>query len=378
MVRIILYEEACEVLNLHKIFRDDVRVVAYIKNNNDYFGNFIDNIRVYSIQVASRKLSLIEFDYIIINSRYSRSLYEQLKIQGVSPEFIIDVSFLNDDDVKKCFKDKLIYCRRSEFLDFETLFIGKNYIEERFLSKHFNDYLNVSNKFLDVHYNYHLLYYLVKNNKIGKRIRIGFFINYSMMYENVDLLDDRRCFIKIFEDVFNIHNLCNLSSTYYDISGNNFKNSFNSVFNLADGEADSISKFSVSESDLDKVKYDTQIETINYDDSNMVAFKMNKNIISQMLKFLYDNNITIFFIVPPVHKEYRTYINRTLRNEFYSVINKYLSDRFFIFDYFNFDLDANCFCSPTNLNFIGCDEFLKLLSLDIKDRFVSGKLCNDL
>lgn len=379
MVKVILYEEVCEILDLENYFKDEVEVVAYLKNTNDYFGNFIENKRVYSLQSLQGKLNLIEFDYIIINSRYPEELYEYLKLCSVDPERILDISFLGGEEVKKYFKDKLLYCESNDVLDFSILFLGKSYIKDRSLIKHFNDYVNMSNKFLDIHYNYHLLYYLIKNNKINERTRVLMFMSYSMMYENISLIDSRKDFVQIFEDIFRIHNIEKLNYTYYDLARSSFENNFNKVFKTLDSSAlNSMDGFSISSFDLDKIKYDTQIETINYSESNMVAFKMNKNIISQMLKFLYDNSVSTFFIIPPVHEGYRTYVNNTLRKEFYSVVSKYVSDRFFILDYFNLDLESCYFSSLTNLNSSGCEKFLEVLSYDIKNKYLCSKLCNDL
>lgn len=377
MVRVILYEEAFEILDLENYFKDEVEVVAYVKNTNDYYGNFIENKRVYSLGDLKRKLCLIEFDFIIINSRYSEKFYEELKLCTINPDKILDLSFLNYNEYRENFKDKLLYCENNEILDFNILCLGKSYIKDKFLFKYFNDYINLSNKFLDIHYNYHLLYYLIKNNKINRKTKVLMFMSYSMMYENINLMDNRKEFVKIFEDIFHIHNIENFSYTYYDLARENFKNNFTEVFKSLNFK-NSLDEFNISNFDLEKIKYDTQIETINYSESNMVAFKMNKNIISQMLKILYDNGINVFFIIPPVCEEYRTYINNTLRKEFYSVVSKYISDRFFILDYFNLDLESHCFSSPTNLNSYGCEKFLEVLSLHMKNKYLCHRICNDL
>lgn len=379
MVRVILYDEACEILNLESSFKEDVHVVAYIKNTGDYFGYFINDKRVYSLQNIDRKLNLIEFDYVVINSRYSEMIYEKLRVCRVDPKKILDLSFLKYKEEKKYFRDKLLYCRDNEVLDFEVLFLGKSYIKDEILFKHFRDYINVSSRVLDIHYNYHLLYYLIKNNKINKRTKVLMFMSYSMMYENINLLDSKRDFVYIFEDIFKTHNIEKTTYTYHELSLCDFENKFNRILkSQGERELKSTYEFSISNFDLEKIKYDTQIETINYSDSNMVAFKMNKNIISQMLKLLYDNSIDGVFIIPPVHEEYRTYINNTLRKEFYSVVSKHINDRFSILDYFNLDLESRYFSSPTNLNSIGCEKFLKVLSCDVKSKNLCSKLCNDL
>lgn len=371
MIKVIIYDEACEVLNIEEYLRDDVEIVGYLKNSIEYFGEYINDIK--------EKLKSIEFDYVIVNSRYSSVFYEKIKECGISPENILDVSFFSHDSIKNSFKEKLLCCKEGDFLNFNTLFLGRNYIKDELISKYFGDYVNISNKFLDVHYNYHLLYYLIKNNKINENVNVGIFMNYSMLYENIDLLEDKYCFIKIFEEIFSVHKNLNLNSTYFDVCYESFKDNSSKVFkeiNLSD--LNSIDNFKISNNSIEKIRYDTQVETINYKDSNVVAFKMNKNIMAQKLKILHENNINVFFIIPPVYKEYRTYINNTLRKEFYMVLNKNLNQNLFVFDYFNLDLDDKYFSSPTNLNLDGCKEFLKLLSYDVKSKFSCVKICNDL
>lgn len=379
MIKVIIYDEACEVLNIEEYLRDDIEIVGYLKNSIEYFGEYINDIKVYTISDIKEKLKSIEFDYVIVNSRYSSVFYEKIKECGISPENILDVLFFSYDSIKNSFKEKLLCCKEGDFLNFNTLFLGRNYIKDELISKYFGDYVNISNKFLDVHYNYHLLYYLIKNNKINENVNVGIFMNYSMLYENIDLLEDKYCFIKIFEEIFSVHKNLNLNSTYFDVCYENFKDNSSKVFkeiNLSD--LNSIDNFKISNNSIEKIRYDTQVETINYKDSNVVAFKMNKNIMAQKLKILHENNINVFFIIPPVYKEYRTYINNTLRKEFYMVLNKNLNQNLFVFDYFNLDLDDKYFSSPTNLNLDGCKEFLKLLSYDVKSKVSCVKICNDL
>ena len=168
-------------------------------------------------------------------------------------------------------------------------------------------------------------------------------------------------------------------NTFSSFCCKNFKSNVSKIFkrfNLDDvvfGD-----NFNISCHEDGKIQYETQIETINYKEANIIAFKMNKNIINQTLKMLKDNGIDVFFIVPPVHKLYRTYVNKTLQKEFYMILNKNLNDKLYVFDYFDLEFDDNYFSSPSNLNYNGCREFLRILSKDINNKFLDVIACNDL
>lgn len=379
MPKVIVYDDVCEILNIEEALKYGVEIIGYLKNDNECFGNFINEIEVYTLQNIKEKIKYLEFDYIIVNSRCSGVFYDTMKDCGVPPENILDVCFLNYGQLKKSFKDKLLYCRDNDISDFDIMFLGRNYIKDDVIAKYFNDYINISNRFLDIHYDYHILYHFIKNNKITHKNKVGIFINYSMLYENINLSHDKGCFIRIFEEVFSVHNDVNTGNTYFDFCYENFKNNFEEVFDVNKiRKLNYLNNYSISKDELQKIKYDSYQETINYRESNVVAFKMNKNIIFQKIKMLYENNIEVFFIIPPVHREFRTYINNILRKEFYMILNKNLNEKIHVFDYFKIDFDDKYFYSPTKLNYEGSLEFLKLLSYDVKNKFSCVKICNDL
>lgn len=379
MIKVIIYDEACEILNMEDFLKEEVEVVSYLKNNREYFYESINDIKVCTIKDFKEDLDSIEFDFIIINSRYSNFIYENLRELRINPEKIIDVSFFSYDFMSSSFKEKLLYCKENSLTDFNTLFIGRNYIKEEVIGEYFNDYINISNRFLDLHYDYHLLYYLIKNNKINENVRVGIFTNYSMLYENIDLVEGKYEYIKIFEDMFSVHKNVNFNNTYFSLCHEGFKNNSSKLFRDLDfKELRFIDEKNISEDNEEKIKYDVQTETINYKESNIVAFKMNKNLIIQILKMLHENNIQVFFIIPPVSKYYKTYINNTLKKEFYMVLNKHMSENIHVFDYFDLNFEDKYFSSPCTLNEVGSNEFLKSLSYDINEKFSCVKICNDL
>ena len=377
MIRVIIYDEACEFFNIEKFLKDDVQIIGYFKNDVDYYKSLENEINVYDINNFEKCIESIEYEYIVINSRYSNLFYEKVRKCNINPNKILDIKFFYHDSMKESFKEKILYCKESNSFDFDLMFLGRTYIGDNLISKYFDSYINISNQYLDMHYDYHLLYYLIKNNKINKNINVGIFTNYSMLYKNIDLIDYNCSFVKIFEDILSVHN--HLNNTYFDACNDRFKYNFNEVFKNFDlNDLIFLNRSNISSKPIEEIKYLTQIETINYKESNIVAFKMNKNIMAQKLKLLYKNDIRSFFIIPPVHKEYRTYINNTLKKEFYMVLNKNMNDKLFILDYFNLEMDSKYFSSPSNLNIDGCEEFLKVLKYDIKNKFSNIKVCNDL
>lgn len=377
MIKIIIYDEACELLNMEKILKKDVEIIGYFKNDIEGFKSLDNQLKVYDINDFKNVIKSIEYDFIVINSRCSSLVYEKIRQCDIYPDKVLDIKFFFHDSLKDSFREKITYCKESDFFDFDLMFLGRNYIGDNLIDKYFDAYINLSNNFIDMHYDYHLLYYLIKNNKINKNINIGIFTNYEMMYKNVDLVDYNCSFIKIFEEILEVHN--NLNDTYFDLCNDKFKYSYKDVFdNFKKEDLEFFNKNDMSNKSIESIKYLAQIETINYNESNLVAFKMNKNIIAQTFKLLYESSIKAFFIIPPVHKEYRTYINNTLKKEFYMVVNKNINDKFFILDYFNLDMDSKYFSSPSNLNVEGCEEFLKILKCDIKNKLFNIKACNDL
>lgn len=379
MGKVIVYDEMCEILNIESILKTDFEIVGYLKDNNEYFGEFINGIKVYTLSNFEKDIEGVEFDYIIVNSRNSFNFYEKIKECGIYPGKILDICFLNYNSTEKNFKEKLLCCKENSSLDFDIIFLGRGLIDDQYISLYFNDYMNISNDFLDIHYDYHLIYYLVKNNKIKENTKIGIFINYQMIYENIDLSFNKNYFKKIFEEIFSVHNNEKFNNTYFDFCYENFKTNFKKIFDIDKLEClDYVKNFDISKDEIKKIKYDSRLETISYKQANVVAFKMNKNIISQTIKLLYENNIKVFFIIPPVYKEYRSYINNFLRKEFYMLLNKNLNEKLFIFDYFEINFSEKYFYSPTSLNHNGILEFLKLLSHDVKNKFSCDKICNDL
>ncbi len=379
MIKVIIYDEACEVLNIEKFLKDDVDVVCYLKNDGEYFGEFVNGVKICVLNDFKNILEKMEFDYIIINSRRSAIVYDKLKENGVNVKNILDVSFFFDDYFNIFLRDKLMVCESSQKLDFDLIFLGRNYISNNFIKSNFENSFNLSNIFSDLHYDYHLLYYLVKNNKINEDTKLGIFTNYSMIYENIDFCDKKNDYVNNFEKIFSIHNREKFSNTYYSLCKDNFKKNYLNVFkngNLKENLA--MDNGNIFNDSSEKIIYDSQVETLNFREANLVAFKMNKNILGQIVKLINDNNIKAFFIIPPVHEFYRTYINKTLQKEFYLVVDKILKSGISIFDYFDFKLDNKCFSSPSNLNLHGCKEFLKILSCDLKNKFITAKACNNL
>ena len=55
-----------------------------------------------------------------------------------------------------------------------------------------------------------------------------------------------------------------------------------------------------------------------------------------------------------------------------------MSENIHVFDYFDLNFEDKYFSSPCTLNEVGCNEFLKNLSYDIKEKFSCVKMCNDL
>lgn len=379
MIKVIIYDEACEVLSIEKFLKDDVCIVCYLKNDVEYFNELLNEVRVYGLNDMKNVLEEEEFDYIIINSRRSSIIYDKLRENGVNVNNILDVSFFFDDYFNHFLKDKLMICESSQKLDFDLIFFGRNYISNNLMKSNFENSFNLSNVFSDLHYDYHLIYYLVKNNKISEDTRIGIFTNYSMIYENIDFCDKKNDYINNFEDVFNIHNREKINSTYYSLCKDNFRENYLKVFKNGNlKESIAMDKGNISNDSPEKIMYDAQVETLNFMEANLVAFKMNKNILGQIVKLINDNNMEAFFIIPPVHQCYRTYINKTLQKEFYLVMNRILNSKISIFDYFDFEFNNDCFSSPNNLNLCGCEEFLKILSYDLKDKFLNTKACNNL
>ena len=59
MIKVIIYDEACEVLNIEEYLRDDIEIVGYLKNSIEYFGEYINDIKVYTISDIKEKLKII-------------------------------------------------------------------------------------------------------------------------------------------------------------------------------------------------------------------------------------------------------------------------------------------------------------------------------
>ena len=370
MIEVIVYDEISEISNLKEFLKEDVKISAYLKDSKEFYGNSINGIKIYVLDEIRDVLNSNEFDYLIINSRCSNRVYEKIKEFKIDPKYILDVSFFSYDFVNENCKQRFLYCNKEEYLDFNIMFLGRNYIKDEFISEYFDNYINLSNVFSDIHYDYHLIYDFIKNNKIDEKMKLGIFMNYSMLYENIDFSEDKLEFIKNFEEVFFVHNNINLKNNYFNLCKDNFKQNSLEVFkefyvnSLIYSDNMSILNFGI-----DKLKYDVQLETLSYKSVNNIIFKMNKNILSQKINLISKNNIDMFFIIPPVHREYRIYINKILKKEFYMILNKNMNQNLYIFDYFELDLEDKYFSSPSRLNHDGCREFLKVLSFDLKNKF---------
>lgn len=379
MVKVIIYDEAYEIFNIERLLNDDVEIVGYLKNDKEYFGDKISGKLVYSLDDLGRLNTQNSFDYIIVNSKKYGAVYDKIIEFNIDPVCLIDVSFFLYDHVKSLLKEKFSYSIKEEVLDFDILFLGRSFIREEIFRESFNNYINLSNMLSDIHYDYHLLYYLIKNNKINTKSKIGVFMSYSMLYENIDSKEDRFGFIQIFEEYFKVHNNENRNSLFSNYCFDSFRNNISKLFkrfntDLVKGNDD----LKICDLELKDIKYMSDVETLNYNECSMVSFRMNRNILNQYIKLVKDNFLDLFFIIPPVHKLHRTYINKTLQNEFYMVLNRYLNKDLYVFDYFDKDFDDSYFSSPTTLNTNGCREFFKILNNDINNKYLNVRLCNNL
>ena len=47
MIKLIIFDEANEILNIEKFLKDDVDIVGYLKGDNNYYDDYINGINVY-------------------------------------------------------------------------------------------------------------------------------------------------------------------------------------------------------------------------------------------------------------------------------------------------------------------------------------------
>ncbi len=369
MVRVIMYDEAYEIFNIERFLNPCVTILGYIKNDKEYFKD-----KVFSIDEIKKLKEENFFDYIIINTRRWRVIYNKLIEFSIDPKYILDVSFFFYDNMKLSIRDNFIKCTGDKEISSSIIFLGRNYIKDSFLSQNFNDYMNLSSMFSDIHYDYHLFYYLVKRGKLRENNKVCIFMNYSMLYDSIKALNDRFGFINLFEEIFKVHNNINVNNVYFISSYKSFKENFHKIFkefNLRELNTKDLSSLSKED-----IKYNVDIETISYKECNTISFVMNKNILNQYASLIKESKSELFFIIPPVCKPYRTYINKTLKKEFYMVLNPLLNKGANILDYFDLDFSLDNFSSPTTLNEKGVREFLKMLYVDINNKDI--KACNNL
>lgn len=379
MSKVIIYDEAYEIFNVEGLLSEDVQVVGYLKSDLEYFKGESSGKSLYGFNDLERLNSDKSFDYIIVNSKKYGLIYEKVIELNINPNCLIDVSFFFYDKVRNSLKGKFSYCVREENLNFNMIFLGRSNINDDLFSKEFKDYISVCNMFSDIHYDYHLLYYLIKNNKIGKSCKIGMFINYSMLYDNVDLKEDRFGFTQLFEEYFRVHNNEKRNALFSRYCFESFKENSKKLFKIFNTDLVKCDEgLNIGKLDLKDIKHMCDQETISYRECSTISFRMNRNILNQYVKLVRDNLLDLFFIIPPVHKMYRTYINKTLQNEFYMVLNKYIDRDICIFDYFDRDFNDSYFSSPTTLTRDGIMEFLKVLNSDINNKYLNIRLCNNL
>ncbi len=51
------------------------------------------------------------------------------------------------DSIISEIRDKLSYCKEEKSLNFDIMFMGRNYIKDEFICEYFNDYINISSIF---------------------------------------------------------------------------------------------------------------------------------------------------------------------------------------------------------------------------------------
>ena len=78
MIKLIIFDEANEILNIEKFLKDDVDIVGYLKGDKNYFDDYINGIKVYDLNDLHDILSKIGFDYILVNSRRYNIIYDKI------------------------------------------------------------------------------------------------------------------------------------------------------------------------------------------------------------------------------------------------------------------------------------------------------------
>lgn len=347
-------------------------IIAYIEDDEMKIGEMHNGKQIFSIDDAIN----LEYDYIVITSFGYKKITSKLLGRGVNVNKILPYYFNADKDLELQVFNNLYRKFEQTVInkDIEVISTGISYtqcaIKEQSLSRNaFNFALGNE----DLYYNYKVFEHILNNyerlNQTLKYVIIGLSY-YSFQYDlskssickrvgrYYDVLGDMHNFNPIHYYVLDNYNDENVY-VQMKIEDEIYSKIKKNILKVHVGREEEIFKLSdfagkvSAEEDAHKDYPETVVE--------------NKKIFDDYLKLIKSKNIKPIIIVAPSSQYYCKHFPKTMKEDFYSIINEFKDKYYFQFlDYFDCNLfDDKDFWHVSHLNENGGQKFTEILEKNI-------------
>nr|WP_207715353.1 D-alanyl-lipoteichoic acid biosynthesis protein DltD [Clostridium saccharoperbutylacetonicum] len=345
--------------------KEDVDIVCYCDNDKSKWGKIFDEKEV----ICPENIKEINFDYIIIASQFNDEIYNQLIEIGINQVKVLQFFKYIDSFWSYVEFDLLqLYNNRENV---EGIITGISYAEkginEKVLIKNFNKLTRHSQ---DLYYDYNLVNYAIdKYKEEMKNLKyVIISLSYYSFEYDMSLSAMKGKVQAYYKAIGKEHHLLDIDRYLSETENNEYI--VKEVFHLDIYGYPKV-KWNITSSDkkIDLVneEYGKRQALLDCNKNYYETVKENTEILQKYLQLLKDNNIKPIIVVCPVSKYYSKYFLQSMKEEFYSIINKVKEQYSFQFlDYFNNKLfEDSDFYDVSHLNEIGAEKFTRILNKDI-------------
>lgn len=362
------------------LLKNTKKKIIIISNHLYSFIPYImDKNKCEIITVLNNGVGIEEYDYdYILNC--SDSIISEVKGMIVKPGKVIDFSrwFLKFFDYEFY---KTYYEFNDREKDYEGIITGISYHEVAIDTKKMDkNFYNFAISGEDLFFNYNKVKDLIlnKNIKSLKYVILGLSY-YSFQY---DLSKTQSSFGKFRSNIYfpfynTMHNyseriesiqfyeefkknggeifLDNYERIIYEMTRSNVECNWHKMIN---------STFNSEKLTKEEADYEINEITNNGNKNYPMTVLENREIFKKYLDLLKANNIKPFIVICPVTNFYRKYFSKTIRKEFYGIIENFKKEyKFEVFDFYESkEFSDEDFYNPSHLNITGAEKFTKMIN----------------
>ncbi len=349
---------------LEKILKKDIKVEAYIDNDENKIGQYRNGIKI----ISPSQITNYSFKYIIIASQYYKEIAEQLKALNIPEYKVIKLYFFfnyflynNPFEFEEKYKNFYNTIKQKKY---ENIITGLSYADVGIIQQLLKiPSFNFAIGSQDLYFDYEILKKILTENRDVKALRYATITlsYYSFQYDmSKSCLSDLTIrYYNILKTLHNndIRNLFNITEEYekfLNLSGELFVGNFKYVTD---------NNITLINEEIGKVRAETDSNK-NYP----MTVKENMQIFENCLDLLRLHKIEPIIVICPVSIYYYKNFSKKLIDEFYSTILSFKEKyKFEIYDYFKSEVfDLSDFRDVAHLNEKGAKKFTKLLNNQIK------------